>query len=148
MSNSKAIKNDELKQELTRDEGVRYKPYTCSEGRLTIGIGHNLDDRGLPPHIVDALYEWDIGQAVKDLDHHLPWWDTLGDVRGRALINMAFNLGITRLLSFKKMLEALKAGEYSEAGEHALDSKWATQVGSRAHRIAYMLRTGQTCPQS
>jgi lysozyme len=100
VSNSKAIKNDELKQELTRDEGVRYKPYTCSEGRLTIGIGHNLDDRGLPPHIVDALYEWDIGQAVKDLDHHLPWWDTLGDVRGRALINMAFNLGITRLLSF------------------------------------------------
>jgi lysozyme len=127
-----------------RDEGVRYKPYTCSVGRITIGIGHNLEDAGLPPHIVDALYEWDVAQVRKELGERAPWWVALDAVRQRALINMAFNLGVPRLILFKNMLSALKNKDYDKAAEHALDSKWAQQVGSRAHRIAHMIRTGQT----
>ncbi|MCK9592700.1 MAG: hypothetical protein M0Q91_11915 [Methanoregula sp.] len=34
-------------QQLKIDEGVKLKPYYCSEDKLTIGIGRNLEDRGL-----------------------------------------------------------------------------------------------------
>jgi lysozyme len=143
VSSSSPIENDKLKQEIMRDEGVRYKPYTCSAGRITIGIGHNLEDVGVPPHIVDALYEWDVAQVCKELSERIPWWVDLDAVRQRALINMAFNLGVPRLMLFKNMLSALKNKDYDKAAEHALDSKWAQQVGSRAHRMSHMIRTGQ-----
>ena len=49
--------------------------------------------------------------------------------------NMAFNLGITRLSKFRKMIAALEVGDYVTAGKEAQDSQWYNQVGARAERI-------------
>jgi lysozyme len=76
------------------------------------------------------------------LDRNLPWWRDLSEARQRAVVNMCFNLGITRLLGFSKALAALKAGQYEEAARQFLDSRWATQVGQRAQRIAELVRKG------
>ena len=65
----------------------------------------------------------------------MPWWKELGDEKMRVLANMCFNLGITRLLKFRKFLAALEAGDFETAGEEMIDSKWATQVGARATRL-------------
>ncbi len=131
-----------LRRELERDEGLRLKPYRCTAGHLTIGIGHNLDANGIPPVVVDALYEYDVSMVERDLDHALPWWRGLSDARQRALVNMCFNMGIGRLMGFRKMLTALRAGDWNEAAQEALDSAWAHQVGPRAGRIAKMLAEG------
>ena len=48
---------------------------------------------------------------------------------------MCFNLGITRLLKFKKFLGALESKDYKTASEEMMDSRWATQVGPRAVRL-------------
>jgi lysozyme len=64
-------------------------------------------------------------------------------VRWRALVNMAFNLGPTRLSGFKKFIAAFNARDWDGAVIEMLDSKWAKQVGERSSRLAKMVRTGE-----
>lgn len=133
---------DLMKFELRRDEGVRLKPYRDTVGKLTLGVGRNLDDVGITSEEADYLLENDIGRAAADLDRNLPWWRGLSEARQRAILNMAFNLGLPRLLGFGNMIHALHSGEYDRAAAEALDSRWARQVGARAQRIAEMFREG------
>lgn len=133
---------DLLKKELIRDEGQRLKPYRCTAGKLTIGVGRNLDDVGLSADEAAYLLGNDIARVMAELDKALPWWRGLSEVRQRALANMAFNLGVPRLLGFARMLAALQAGQWDEAAKQALASKWAQQVGARSDRIAKMIKEG------
>lgn len=131
-----------LVAELIRDEGIRLKPYRCTAGRLTIGCGRNLDDVGISEDEARVLLANDIEKCKAQLNKALPWWVLLDDVRKRALINLCFNLGIGGLLGFKNTLAAIKAKDWPRASAGLLSSKWATQVGPRAQRIAKMMRTG------
>jgi len=131
-----------LKSDLKRDEGVRRKPYLCTAGKVTIGVGRNLDDMGITECEADYLLENDIGRILKELDQNIAWWRDLSEGRQRALINMAFNMGISRLLKFKKTLFALQNGGYDIAAAEALDSQWARQVHERACRIARLIVEG------
>lgn len=136
------MERDAIAAELRRDEGVRLKPYRCSAGRLSIGAGRNLDDVGISAAEAELMLANDIARAIADLDRALPWWRGLSAARRRALVNMAFNLGLPKLLGFAEMLGALRAGEYDRAARAALDSRWARQVGARAERVAAMMREG------
>ncbi len=131
-----------LKQDLTRDEGVRLKPYKDSVGRLTIGCGRNLDDVGISPAEANLLLMNDISNVIQTLDRAFPWWANMSEPRQLALANLTFNMGFSKLLGFKKMLDALKAGDFSEASKQLLDSEYAKQVGDRAQRIAVLLENG------
>ena len=129
-----------LKVDLMRDEGCRMKPYRDSVGKLTIGIGRNLDDNGITLEEAKILLENDITTVLIELDNKLRWWRELPEPAQRGLANMAFNLGLYRLLGFHKMLAALEHGEMQIAAASALDSKWAGQVGDRAKRIASLFQ--------
>lgn len=131
-----------LLAELKRDEGVRLKPYTDTVGKLTIGVGRNLTDVGISDDECTALLQNDIDKVLSQLDRSLPWWRKLDPVRQRVLVNMAFNMGMTGLLTFKNTLAAVQSGSYAAAAAGMLASKWATQVGARAERLADMMRTG------
>lgn len=131
---------DKLRDDLKRDEGVSLKPYKDSVGVLTIGVGRNIEDVGISHEEAGILLDNDIERSLGDLDRELPWWRLLPDDVQRGLANMSFNLGITRLLKFKRMIAALKARDWNDAAKEALDSKWAEQVGPRAHRIAKLFR--------
>jgi lysozyme len=131
-----------IKQDLRRDEGVRLKPYLCTAGKMTIGVGRNIEDMGITDMEADYLLENDIERVVAELDRSLPWWRDLSGKRQGALINMCFNMGISRLMTFRKMLGALESGRYDAAASEALSSKWARQVGARSKRIAAVLTEG------
>ena len=131
---------DSVLSDLKRDEGLRLEPYNDSVDKLTIGYGRNLDDVGITEHEAEVLLQNDIGRARIDLDRALPWWRALSEASRRGLVNMCFNLGLPRLLTFKRMLAALEAGDGGLAADEALDSKWAAQVGNRAQRIAALYR--------
>jgi lysozyme len=135
---------DLLIRELVRDEDLRQKPYRCTAGKLTIGIGRNLDDVGISVDEAYFLARNDVAKVVVQLDHELPWWKDLDETRQRVLANMAFNLGINGLLGFKNTLANIQAGRYLEAAQGMLASKWAKQVGPRAERLALMMRDGNT----
>jgi lysozyme len=134
--------DDRLKKTLRRHEGARHLPYFDTEGKLTIGVGHNLDDRQISARAIDLILEDDITDAIGDLDR-FSWFHEQNMVRKQALIMMCFNLGINRLLGFKRMIAAIKRGDYSAAADEMLDSKWAAQVHGRANELARIMRDGE-----
>jgi lysozyme len=129
-------------QQLTRDEGLRYKPYQDSVGKLTIGVGRNLSDVGLSLDEIQYLLANDLKKADAEVHSHLPWADALSDVRRAVLVEMAFNLGIDGLLKFKNTLALIQAGMFEAATNEMLKSKWAKEVGDRANRLSEQLKTG------
>lgn len=127
---------------LRRDEGWRARPYRDSVGKLTIGCGRNLDDKGLNDSEISVLLNNDIDECVCDLIT-FPWFPGLDPVRQRAITNMRFNLGPTKFREFKRTIAALARQDYEKAAEHMLASQWAVQVKGRARRLAFMVKTGQ-----
>ena len=133
---------DALRVSLTADEGVRLKPYRCPAGKLTIGIGRNLDDRGISEATALQMLDEDIDLHAKELETAFPWVLDLDPVRYRVLVNMAFNMGIRVLSQFKTTLGHVRRGEYDEAATAMLYSTWSSQVKGRARRLAQEMRTG------
>ena len=136
-----------LIEQLRLHEGERRKPYRDTVGKLTVGIGRNLDDKGLRRDEIEYLLANDIADSRADLDRYLPWWRGLDPVRQRVLIDMVFNMGAGSpkgggLLSFVNTLSEIRRGNYGIAADMMLASKWSAQVGRRAVRLATMMRTG------
>lgn len=145
--------SETLTQRLERYEGRKYKRYKDSKGYWTIGIGHNLDEKGLMCVVPDDrdldnegitdeeinifLFK-DVSEAMADLRNHLPWFDKLDEARQDVLLDMTFNMGIgsamhhTGLLGFPHMLAALESGDYEKAADELKDSTYYNQVGQRA----------------
>lgn len=132
-----------LYEQLKLHEGKKNKPYKDTVGKLTIGIGRNLDDRGITEEEIVFLFGTDVDLVEKELDKNLKWWRDMSEVRQRVLVDMCFNLGITKLLTFKNTLEAMRTGRYNDAASGMLNSLWAKQVKGRAVRLANMMRTGE-----
>ena len=131
-----------LQAQLIEDEGFRQFPYKDTVGKLTIGIGRNLDDVGITRNESLIMLENDIEKVRYSLDQKLSFFKTLTPARQDALINMGFNMGVPKLLTFKKTLMYLSIGDYKNASEECLKSTWAIQVGERAKRIAKILLNG------
>lgn len=119
--------------------------YPDSLGYMTIGVGHLIDARkggALPDVFIDALLQYDIQEKVTQLHAALPWVEGLDEVRHAVLVDMTFNMGITGLLGFVHFLASMKAGDYITASQQMLQSRWATEVGTRSTRLSHMVSTG------
>ena len=132
-----------LLSQLLTDEGLRLKPYRDTVGKLTIGVGRNIDDVGISQDEAMYLLANDIRRTYGDLLDALPWVAALDHARQNVLTNMAFNLGVNGLLGFKHALSCMQRNAWSEAADAMLQSKWARQVGARAVRLATVMRTGK-----
>lgn len=137
------MNRDQLARQLEIDEGKRPRMYLDTVGCWTAGIGRNLSERPFSEDEIQLMLANDIAIVERDLDRALPWWRSLNDARQNALANLCFNLGISRLLGFRKSLELLKAGRWDAAAAEFLNSKWAKQVGSRAKRVTDLIRKGE-----
>lgn len=131
-----------LRSQLLRFEGLRLKPYTDTQGKLTIGVGRNLTDKGITRDEALSLFEGDLSDAMWDLQHACPWAATLDPIRQRVLIDLTFNMGITTVLTFRKMIAAILTDRWADAADALLDSAYHRQVGQRAEILAAMLKDG------
>ena len=133
-----------LERELLRDEGKRLTPYRDTLGNWTVGIGHLLQPheprRAITEAECQAYFVGDVVDAENRLNRILPGWRNFSDVRQRALVNLAFNLG-WRLKQFENFLSAMEREDFNSAGQHLRASKWAKQVKNRAPRIIHMIVT-------
>jgi lysozyme len=131
-----------LQAQLRLHEGVRKFPYVDSVGKTTIGIGHNLTDKGISQAVTSLMFTEDITDTINFLNTHLPWYNKLDEVRQRALADMTFDL-MAKVLDFKKMLAHLQAQEWDAAAAELLNSTFAVQVDQRAVDLAFMIKTGK-----
>ncbi len=134
--------------QLKAHEGLRLKPYRDTVGKLTIGVGRNLDDVGLRGGEAMFLCFCDVALVEQALDARLPWWRTLDGPRRAVLIDMGFNMGVEGLCAFTDTLVAVKAGRFGDAAQAMLRSRWAGQVGRRATTLSRMMRTGESFAQA
>ena len=156
--------SEKLLDELIAHEGMVLTVYKDTLGIDTIGIGRNLQDRGISkeeldhmdiPHI-DLVYRDGITEAdarylatndVRIVEDELlrahPCVDRLDAVRQLVLIDMAFNMGVPRLCKFKKMWAAIHDEDFMIAAKEMLDSRWANQVKSRSTKLAHAMHTGE-----
>lgn len=133
----------QLIDQLKLHEGLRLKPYKCTSGKLSIGVGRNLEDIGISEKEAEMLLLNDIQEAEKQLATYFPWTQDLDEVRLAALINFTFNVGIGTVSKFVNAMALLKDGNYDMASEEFLQSRWANQVGQRAIDVTEQIRTGE-----
>lgn len=131
-----------LKNLLINDEALKNFPYTDTTGHITIGVGRNLQDRGISTPEALMLLDDDILYFCSKLSHLLPWWNDLDDARQIVLVNVCFNCGVQGLLKFKDMLAACAKHDWDNAANELLDSDAAHRLIERYQRLAYILRTG------
>jgi len=131
-----------IEEQLILHEGMRLKPYYCTADKLTIGVGRNLEDRGITEQEARMMLRNDIaeiGEWVKRFD----WYSKLNNVRKKVIIDMVFNLGKRGFLSFQRTIGHIEEGDYTAAADEMLHSRWAEQVGQRAERLSKMMLTGK-----
>jgi lysozyme len=136
------VNYDDLKKSLILHEGLKLKPYQCTAGKTTIGCGRNLDDVGISTSEAMVMLDNDIGRAVAELNRTKPGWKDHDDTRQNVLVELVFNLGMPRLLGFKKMWAALDRKDYAAAADEMMNSKWAVQVKGRAKTLSDKMRQG------
>lgn len=133
-----------LTAQLRRHEGVRSHFYRCTSGLATIGVGRCIEEGslGLSDDEIDYLLENDIKRCKAEL-LAFSWFTDLDSVRQDAMVNLLFNLGMTRLMGFRNALAAMENSDFQKAADEFMDSRWATQVGNRADEVCEMIRTGR-----
>jgi lysozyme len=143
------------------NEGVKPKVYKDSKGHKTIGVGFNLEDAGnqkilkkegidinellngreLSDQEIKTLYNHSLTQAFNDAQKFDKNFAKRPEKVKKAIVDMSFNLGLTRLNKFKKMREGLEANDYSKAADEMVDSEWYKQVKSRGPRTVNLMRS-------
>jgi lysozyme len=133
---------DNLATRTKLHEGFRRKPYQDTVGKLTVGYGRNLDDVGISEQEAEFMLMNDLNGALLVARGLVDHFDQLADHRQEALVEMAFNLGATRLAKFHNMIAAVEAGDFEKAADEMLDSLWAKQVKGRAKELSDLMRAG------
>lgn len=167
------IDRDVIRRTLTLHEAKRSKPYKCSAGKWTIGVGRNFQDArftaeeraylGIPAAPLSDQVAWlklhplsddqitwlldkTIAQTLKDMARSpriAEAFAACNDVRGLVLIDMAYNMGVPGLNKFQYTLGQVAKGNWNAAADGMQDSKWYAQVGTRSVRLVAMMRSGK-----
>ena len=135
---------ERLVKMLKLHEGVRNHVYVCTAGYETIGVGRNISESGLglTDEEINILLMNDIERVKQELTASYFWFADLDDVRQAAMIDICFNLGLSRLRGFVKAITAMSRQQWDVAADEFMDSRWSEQVGQRAITVTNMIRTG------
>jgi len=146
---------------LSLNEGNKPKVYKDSKGNRTIGIGFNLEDAGnrnflkqkgininelfagreLTDRETKILYNHSLTQAFRDAQSYDPNFAKRPEAVKMSLVDMAFNLGLTKLNKFVEMKKGLMNNDYNVAADEMVDSNWYKQVKSRGPRMVEVMRS-------
>ena len=132
---------ENVKRRLMEEEGLKLFPYRCTANKLTLGVGRNIEDRGISDITAIQMLEEDIALCVNELERNISWWSEVPDGLQEVLIDLCFNMGISKLMLFTKTLQYLGSGEMVKAADELLNSRYATMVPNRAKRNADIIRS-------
>lgn len=137
--------NDAIRKMIKQHEGYRGRIYIDSVGVPTGGYGHAfLTGSPLSQPIWELIFEEDFQRTVNDYDYLVEEYNLdLNPVRRGVLIDMLFNLGLSKLLRFKKFIRAMQLKDWERAADEMINSRWYNQVGTRAVKLVKMMREGK-----
>lgn len=135
MINQQAVANY-----IANHEGCQLKLYYCTAGKASIGIGRNLDDRGISQDEAQLMFTNDLNLALSDLIRIFSDFTKLPDNAQIVLMDMMFQLGLPKFCKFSKMIDHIKHKNWKGAADELLDSIYAKQVPKRANENAELLR--------
>tara|TARA_S200002703_G_scaffold56638_1_gene49312 strand:+ start:1121 stop:1567 length:447 start_codon:yes stop_codon:yes gene_type:complete len=143
---------ERLKKQITLSEGIRSQAYPdpldpTNPNKMTIAIGHliKLPDEEyllkakLKDYEIEQIFMNDLNQAIDDARKFIDE----NSIHPRAfeiIVDMAFNLGLPRLSTFKRLKQALIDNNYVLASEEMLASRWHRQLPHRSSRLAEEMR--------
>lgn len=126
-----------LKGMLEHDEGLRLKPYQCTAGKWTIGVGRNIQDVGISKTTAYQMLDEDITKCLRSCRAIFgdELWNKWGPERRMGWINFAFQLGPAGMLGFRNTLRAAMAEDWKTVEANLRLSKWIRQTPQRAERV-------------
>jgi lysozyme len=133
------MNQNKLEAMLIEHEGERFKPYLCSAGKTTIGVGRNLTDKGITQEESRILFKNDIRECAADLPSIFPEFSNLPKGVKMALMDMRFQLGPYGIRKFQKMIRAVNSGDWVGMISQMRDSLWYRQVTSRAEDLIKLI---------
>jgi len=123
--------------DIKQDEGFRGQEYLDSLNIPTIGFGTKLP---LSESEAELILKSRLEAKIRHLVKEKPIVAKLSDERKEVLFNMAYQLGVNGLLKFKKMWKAIELGNFEEAYNEGLNSRWARQTPNRANKLMEIMR--------
>ena len=141
---------EQLRDELEEDEGCMYVVYLDHLKLKTCGVGHlvRADDPEFDMDVGDPvseervaeLFAKDIGWTISDCQKLVPDFDMLPEEVRLILANMMFNMGLTRMRKFLRMLAAVEERRWEKAADEMYSSRWREQVPARSGRLIARMR--------
>jgi lysozyme len=130
-----------MREQLILHEGLKLQVYKCTSDKLTIGVGRNIEDRGISEETAMQMLDEDINIVHEELQNVFDDFNSMPEIVQESLIDLAFNMGTPTLLKFKNAVAALQSQQWGTAADELLDSRYARQVGQRAKTIADNIRS-------
>ena len=129
-----------IEEQLIRHEGEKLFPYKCTANKTTLGIGRNIQDKGISKEESRFMFQNDIRECVDDLGTIFPGqFEDFPEGVQHVLIDMRFQLGHTGFRNFKKMIVAFRRLDLVEAVLQMKSSRWYLQVPNRAGNLIKMV---------
>ena len=135
---------DQVTESLREEEGWSSTIYKCSENKMSLGYGRNVDPDGgigITREEGEFMLANDVRRTIEELENAFPQFGDLDQQRTAVLIELGFQLGMPTLRKFTNMLGGLWAGDNDRAADELLDSRYARQVPARARRYAERLQS-------
>ena len=129
-----------LVESIKEGEGYRAKVYKCTEDYDTIGYGFAIKDLELDEEVCDLILDKKLDKLIDATNKKFPFLRELPQDKCEVVFEMVYQLGLTGVSKFKKMLKALERKDYDKASAEMLDSLWAKQTPNRAIKLSNQMK--------
>lgn len=141
-------------------EGFRDTAYLDTKNNPTIGYGLNLNSEHICQKLekmgysisslkskrqkisksdAEILLKDELERSLIDAKKFIANWDELDPNAQMVLVDMAYNMGYTKLSKFVKFKAALENLDYARAKAEMINSKWYTDVGRRSKYLSEIM---------
>ena len=131
---------EKLLNDIKESEGFRDKVYDDSLGIPTIGFGFAIKDLVLEEDICDIILARKVEKLVAKVNIKFPFLKDIPIDKAEIIIEMCYQMGVTGVSKFKKMIKHLENGNFEKASVEMLDSKWAKQTPNRALKLSNRMK--------
>ena len=130
-----------LKRRIKKNEGYSQKPYKDQLGFLTIGYGHlilseeeKLKRKNIKKKQLEKIFVNDFNKALNHFNESLKHL-TKNVKEVDLLIEMVFQIGIVKVLKFKKLLYNMQKSNKFLVCFEMMNSLWYNQTPNRVKKL-------------